>query len=55
MTDGEKQKLNAILDDWLNPEEIRLRGGDISPKIMRDILAVTGAIAREIRKEMKID
>ena len=45
--------IETVLERWTNAEEIRLRAGEIDPNTMRDILAVTRAMAREIRKATK--
>ncbi len=42
--------IEKILKRWTNAEEIRLRAGEIDPDTMRDILAVTNGMAREIRE-----
>jgi len=47
--------INNALNRWTNAEEIRLRAGEIEPKEMRTILAVTRAMAREIRAIMEED
>ncbi len=46
------KEIEVILERWTNAEEIRLRAGEITPDEMRTVLAVTRAMAREIRKEL---
>ncbi len=43
----------AILERWTDAEEIRLMAGEIDPATMRDILAVTNGMAREIRAALE--
>ena len=46
------KEMEIILDRWTNAEEIRLRAGEIDSETMRTVLAVTNAMAREIREEL---
>ncbi len=45
--------IEAILDRWTNLQEILLRVGEMSAQERRTVLAVTNAMAREIRKELE--
>lgn len=51
MTDTDN--IETILARWTNAEEIRLRAGEIDPDTMRDVLAVTNGMAREIQRALK--
>ena len=44
--------VEAILNRWTDAEEIRLRAGEIDPGTMQTVLAVTRAMARQIREEL---
>ena len=44
--------IEKVLERWTNAEEIRLRAGEIDSDTMRDVLAVTNAMAREVRKSL---
>ncbi len=43
------KEMEMILDRWTNVEEIRLHAGEIDSETMRTVLAVTNAMARQIR------
>ncbi len=47
------KNIEAILDRWTNISEILLRAGEMSAQERRTVLAVTNAMAREIRKELE--
>lgn len=47
-----KVNIEEILDRWTNINEILLRTGELSAQEKRTVLAVTNAMAREIRKEL---
>ncbi len=49
------QRIQTILETWTNADEIRLRAGEISPVVMRDILAVTNGMRRCIEAELKAE
>lgn len=50
-----REEIEAILDRWTNIQEILLRVGEMTAQERRTVLAVTNAMAREIRKELKDD
>lgn len=48
-----KDRIEAILVRWTNISEILLRAGEMTADEKRTVLAVTNAMAREIRNELK--
>lgn len=47
------KNIEVILDRWTDINEIQLRAGEMSAQERRTVLAVTEAMAREIKKELK--
>lgn len=47
-----REKIEIILNRWTNIDEILLRAGEMSAQEKRTVLAVTNAMAREIRREL---
>ena len=45
-------EINEIIAKWTNPEEIRLRAGEIDPDTMLTVLAVMNAFGREVADEI---
>lgn len=48
-----REKIETILDRWTDINEILLRAGEMTAQERRTVLAVTNAMAREIRRELK--
>ncbi|KKL92896.1 hypothetical protein LCGC14_1880080 [marine sediment metagenome] len=46
------EKIETILNRWTNINEILLRTGEMTAQERRTVLAVTNAMAREIRRVM---
>ena len=51
----DKDNIEGILDRYTNLQEILLRAGEMTAQEKRTVLAVTNAMAREIRKELEDD
>lgn len=49
------EAIETILNRWTNLQEILLRCGEMTAQEKRTVLAVTNAMAREIRKELSDD
>ncbi len=49
------ENIEKILDRWTNINEVLLRAGEMTAQEKRTVLAVTNAMAREIRKELNND
>lgn len=47
-----REKIETILNRWTDINEILLRAGEMTAQERRTVLAVTNAMAREIRKEL---
>jgi len=50
-----REAIETILDRWTDINEILLRTGEMTAQERRSVLAVTNAMAREIRKELNND
>ena len=50
-----REAIEMILDRWTDINEILLRTGEMTAQERRSVLAVTNAMAREIRKELNND
>lgn len=48
-----REKIETILNRWTDINEILLRTGEMTAQERRTVLAVTNAMAREIRRELK--
>lgn len=49
------EAIETILNRWTDINEILLRAGEMTAQERRTVLAVTNAMAREIRKELNND
>lgn len=47
------KNIEEILERWTNLQEILLRAGEMTAQERRTVLAVTEAMAREIREELE--
>lgn len=45
--------IEAILNQWTDAEEVRLHAGEIDVETMRTVLAITRAMASEIREVLE--
>jgi len=50
-----REAIETILDRWTDINEILLCAGEMTAQERRTVLAVTNAMAREIRKELNND
>ena len=51
----DKDNIEGILDRWTDLQHILLMAGEMMPHECQTVLAVTNAMAREIRKELEDD
>jgi len=49
-----REEIETILDRWTDINEILLRTGEMTAQERRTVLAVTNAMAREIRRALEI-
>ena len=47
-----REKIETILDRWTDINEILLRTGEMTAQEKRTVLAVTNAMAREVRRAL---
>ncbi len=50
-----REEIETILKRWTDINEILLRAGEMTAQERRTVLAVTNAMAREIRRELSDD
>ena len=55
MTEDLEQRILDTLKKWQDPEEVRVRAGEIDGEEMRTVMAVVGGLSREIAAEIEQD